>query len=867
MKFALLPAVLIFLLAFPASAADEATAKMPEAHFAIFDKYCLECHDSLTEEGGVNLDDLSFKIDSVASAELWQKVLNSLNSGEMPPEDEPQLSDKEKTGFLDDLSHELVAAREILSDSGGMITMRRLNRREYENTIYDLLGVRIDAEDLPADTNSDGFDTTGASLFFSSDQFEQYLKLAHNALDKTFLLSKEAPKVMSFERESEPSINKFFEKQSTKLKSNYDKAQEWRAVAKEKPPKAFGFIDENDVAFHERLYNQQYATYRQYLDRPESKTGILLYRLFNGAVLDTVNVSPKWPAGEYTLKVRVAALEGAPSHERFLEYGIKTANGRAGELDLLGCVEVTGTMADPQILEIPVTVEKTGSRSYGLRQRQHNNRDAARADFLKAQVKNKVGPPPALWIDRIEISGPHFETWPPRGVTDLFFKGREWWKRPDEDAYAREIIERFAARAFRIKEPSPAYLEKLYELYAKGKSDGKKLHEAIREPLATILASPGFLYLIEPVPASGEGRNSPSSTKREPKRKLTDPELAVRLSYFLWSSPPDKALYDVARAGELSDPAKLAAQTNRMLKDPRSDAFISSFAHQWLHMERLDFFQFDFRQFPEFDDSVKAAARQEVYETMRSVINERRPLKDLLKTDHVVVNNLLADYYGLEGVEGGEFRKVSLPADSPRGGLLGMAATMAMGSDGNRSSPVERGAWVMRKLLDDPPPPAPANVPQLSRLQGKLLSPRELQNAHMEEAQCAQCHRKIDPIGYGLENFDAAGKWRETMILTQAGRKKKAKLRKTIDIDAHGQLPGGAAFDDFAGLRDAIANQGSAFERGFIEALIEYALGRPYGFSDESLREKLLKRARAKNGEMREFILALVQSKPFRTKK
>lgn len=854
MKLAFASAVLFPLVCLSVFSADEPTAAVPEAHFAIFDKYCLECHDSLTEEGGVNLEDISFKIDTIASAELWQKILNSLNSGEMPPEDETQLSDEEKTQFLDDLSHEMVAAREILSDSGGMITMRRLNRREYENTIYDLLGVKVDAEDLPADTSSDGFDTTGASLFFSSDQFEQYLNLGRRALDETFLLSKVAPKLLSFKRESEPSINKFFEKISSKLKTDYDRGQEWRAVADTKTPKDFGFLDDNDVAFHERIYTQQYLTYRQYLNSPESKTGVLLYRLFNGAVVDTVDISKKWPAGDYVLKVRAAALENAPSHERFLEYGIKTANGRSGELDLLGCLEVTGTMDNPQILEIPVTVDKTGGRSFGLRQRQHNNRDASRSDFLKSQVKNKVGPPPSLWIDWVEITGPHFKEWPTRGVSEIFFKGREWWTQPDEDVYAREIIERFATRAFRIKTPSKSYLDKLFELYLARKSDGEKFHEAIREPLAAILASPGFLYLIEPVPG-------------QPKRELNDLELAVRLSYFLWSAPPDKALYEVARSGELSKPGKLAAQTNRMLKDPRSDAFISSFAHQWLHMERLDFFQFDFRQFPEFDDSVKAAARQEVYETVRAIINEQRPLRELLQSDHVVVNNLLADYYSLKEVQGSEFQKVSLPADSPRGGLLGMAAIMAMGSDGNRSSPVERGAWVMRTLLDDPPPPAPANVPQLSRLQGKLLSPRELQNAHMEEAQCAQCHRKIDPIGFGLENFDAAGKWRETMVLQQAGKKKRAKQKKIIAIDAHGQVPSGAAFEDFAGLRNSIANESSAFERGFTEALIEYALGRPYGFSDESLRERILKRARSKDGEMREFVHALVQSKPFRTKK
>jgi len=853
MKHVLFVSLFAPLLSVSVFAADGTSAAMPEAHFAIFEKYCLDCHDSLTEKGGVDLEELSFQIDTIASAELWQKVLNSLNSGEMPPEDKTQLSAEEKTVLLDDLSHELVAAREILSDSGGVITMRRLNRREYENTVYDLLGVRVESENLPGDENSDGFDTTGASLFFSSDQFEQYLNLAREAIDEAFMFAKKPPALLTSKRESEASMNALFEKISSKLRTNYDRAQEWRAVAEEKTPKEFGFIDENEVAFHERSYRQKYATFRQYLDRPESETGALLYRLFDGAVVDSLNVSPKWPAGQYVLKIRAAALEGAPSHERFLEYGIKDTNGRSGELELLGCVEVTGTIEKPQILEFPVTVAKSGSRHFGLRQRQHNNRDAARADFLKSQVKNQVGPPASLWIDWVEITGPHYQEWPPPGISEIFFKGKEWWTQPDEDVYAREIIERFATRAFRIKSPSESYLDKLFELYLAGKADGKKFQEAISEPLAAVLASPGFLYLIESVPGQS-------------KRELTDLELAVRLSYFLWSAPPDKALYEVARAGELKKPAKLAAQTNRMLKDPRSDAFISSFAHQWLDMNRLDFFQFDFRQFPEFDDSAKAAARQEVYETLRAVLNEQRPLSDLLKADHVFVNDLLADYYDLEGVRGSDFRKVSVPEDSPRGGILGMAAIMAMGSDGNHSSPVERGAWVMRKLLDDPPPPAPANVPQLSRLEGKLLSPRELLSAHMEEAQCAQCHRKIDPIGYGLENFDAAGKWRETITLKKVV-KNKVNQKKVIGIDTHGQLPSGDSFEDFAGLRDSIANESIAFERGFTEALIEYALGRPYGFSDESLRERILKRARAKDGEMREFVHALIQSKPFRTKK
>lgn len=844
---------LLLLTASFGFSADTPKAAMPDKHVAVFEKYCFECHDSLTEEGGVNLDDLGFGLDTIESAELWQKVLNSMNSGEMPPEDEPQVSDEEKEAFLEDLSKQIVLAREALSDSGGVMTMRRLNRREYENTVFDLLGVRVDAADLPDDANSGGFDTAGNSLFFSSDQFEQYLSLAHGALDEVFIFGNEPPKKLKFRRESETGKNKFYEKVSSKLKRDYDKAQEWRATQGTKEPKEFGFIDKNDVIFHERIYNQQYFTLRRNLENELSKSGALLEKHFKGAVIDPVDVSKKWPSGEYIIRAKVGALENAEAHQRFLEFG-QTGNGaRGGEMDVLEYRKIKGTVDQPELIEFRVSVTKTSGRSFGLRLRQHNNRDATRAEFLQFQNKNKVGPPPALWVDWVEVEGPIFEDWPPRGVSELFFKGTKWWTLPDQDLYAREMIERFATRAFRIKKPSEAFLEKLFALYKSERDAGKKFHEAIKEPLAVIMASPGFLYLLEPLPG-------------QEKRELTPMETAVRLSYFLWSSPPDEKLYELARSGELTKPGKLAMHANRMLGDPRADEFIASFAHQWLHMDRLDFFQFDFRKYPRFDESVKASARQEVYETIRSIITEKRPLADLLNSDHVVIDNLLANYYGLDGVKHDGFQKVKLPADSPRGGLLGMAAIHAMGSDGTRSSPVERGAWVLRYILDDAPPPAPPNVPQLSRLEGKLLGPREIINAHMEEAQCAQCHRKIDPIGFGLENFDAAGLWRESMTLTQVV-KKKVRKKKEIQIDTSGTLPDGAVFANYFEMRDQIAKQDDAFERGFAEALIEYGLGRPYGFSDESLRERILKRADAKNGEMREFIIALIQSKPFRTKK
>ncbi|MDZ4289969.1 MAG: DUF1588 domain-containing protein, partial [Prosthecobacter sp.] len=307
--------------------------------------------------------------------------------------------------------------------------------------------------------------------------------------------------------------------------------------------------------------------------------------------------------------------------------------------------------------------------------------------------------------------------------------------------------------------------------------------------------------------------------------------------------------------------AVLAAQVDRMIASEHSREFVSGFTHQWLGMDRLDFFQFDFKLHRAFDDSAKAAAREEVYQTFACLLRENLSLRRLLKSDFVIINGLLANYYGIDSISDDAFRKVPLPAGSPRGGLLGMAAVLAMGGNGEHTSPVERGAWVLRKLLHDPPPPAPPNVPQLARLDGKLLTTRERMLAHQEEPQCANCHRKIDPIGFGLENFDAAGKWR-----TEDTYERKGVGHKTWPIDAAASFHKGPAFRDYFELRDILATKSAPFARGFTEALIEYALGRPFGFSDDDLASHIVRQAAQKNFAMREFVHVLVASEAFQTK-
>lgn len=833
----------VFLVS-TAFAADAPKAIMPEVHFDFLNEYCLDCHDSVTEKGSVDLEALSFHIDDIQSAELWQKVLNVLNSGEMPPEDETQPAAGPKTQFLDDLSHQLVTARKILSDSGGLITMRRLNRREYENTIEELLGVAIDANELPKDASTGSFDTVGSALFFSSDQFEQYLKIGRRALE-TALSTPADLRPRSKLEESEVASNKTIQTRYDKLLDAKLRGDQWKES--DKSPTEFGFIDAARVKFEEGLYTSQSPGYLHYLSLPETKTGTVFFATWNGSLTDTITIPANAPPGKYIIRARVGGFEDAPAHRRFLEVGTVESGARPGELAIIDSQKITGTYEHPEIIEFPITVTPSSSRKIGVRERQHNNRDAARHTFKVARAQDLPMETPAVWIDWLEWEGPIQNEKLSRFHQTLFDRGPD---AVQSDEYAGEILRAFATRAFRTQTPSESFQEKLMSLYRNRRESGDDFKTALVEPMSVILASPAFLYLNEP-------------KQSEDKRELNDLELAVRLSYFLWSSPPDEELYDVARAGKLKNPMALEAQTNRMLQDPKAWEFISSFTSQWLHMDRLNFFQFNYELYPEFDDSAKDAARDEIFHTIETLIDENLSIENLLKSDFVVINDLLADYYGIEGVTGRHFRKVPVPADSPRGGLLGTAAVLAMGSDGERTSPVERGAWVMRKLLNDPPPPAPPNVPQLSRLAEEKLPARELQIAHMEEPQCAQCHRKIDPIGYGLENFDAAGKWRHKERILATSKKDSDVWAA---IDPSGTLPDETPFADYYELRDRIAERGDAFARGLTEALIAYGLGRPYGFTDYDLAQSILADAGSDDYQARSFIHALVQSEQFKLK-
>ena len=1102
--------------------AAEPTPGLPEKHFAFFEKYCLECHDSLTEKGKVNLEEIPFQVSTIERAELWQKVLNSMNSGEMPPEDEPQPENQEKADFIDALAQTMVTARKSLADSGGNITMRRLNRREYQNTIDYLTGVNVDASNLPSDGGSGTFDTVGASQFISSDQIEQYLKLGRSAIDELFerraTTGQEAAASTVTRVEPEKTINPDNEKQVANIEDEYARFTKWKKGVDEAAkspenqaliaeirktdrlighpnrfygyadrlkgmpdPKEFGFrdskkaaggdpeadrrnlayhkyyaslphrdrgsylklahgtgrliishkkkqlppgsytlrvaaaavegspagrhflevghpqrliesrnwglegrpisshqvtgtienpqvieiplevgadtikefaiqekqpntgnlkelwdahnafkkengyghppaiwidwvelegphasvptswkqrreveenanakvrgtyngyhkggfekatkflktrtpqkgiVDEQEAKFRIRAFEENGPTFRRYLEDPLTQTGsyLTIHNLNTEEYFalppehpsgwkETKHVVDSLPPGDYRLRFRIGTVKGSPADRHFVNLGSVPEKNQFNHLDTF---QITGSTDAPQIIEFPVSLTRDGPRKFALREKRDPKTDLAR--YRAARAKTGVGPVPALWVDWVEWEGPLNSS---NGTSSEL----DWWisseSDPDESSRARKILEQFAFRAFRGAAPEKDFIDRLSVIFAGRRKSGDEFDAAIRLPLSIILASPGFLYLNEPSDA-------------DERRQLTDRELAVRMAYFLWSAPPDQELLELAKQQKLSQPEIIRQQVDRLIADSRSGEFVSGFVHQWLDMERLDFFQFDTTLHREFDESTRAAARQEVYQSFAHLLRnpEEGHLGKLLKSDHVFVNGLLAGYYGIEGVTGDDFQKVALPADSPRGGLLGMAAIHAMGSDGIESSPVERGAWVLRHLLNDSPPPAPANVPQLSRLAEEPLTTREKLAAHMEEAQCASCHRKIDPIGFGLENFDAAGKWRKTE--THRIKSGKAwKKGKTWEIDAAGAFHGGPAFADYREMRDLIADREGDFARGFAEHLVEYALGRPFGFTDEDLANEIVDAAEGEDFDVSEFIQALVQSAPFQRK-
>ncbi|MBT4887210.1 MAG: DUF1587 domain-containing protein, partial [Planctomycetaceae bacterium] len=424
--------------------------RFPEKHQTFFTTHCFECHDTETQEGGVDLETLSFTIATIEQAERWQKVLNVLNSGEMPPEDSEQPDGNEKADFLDELAQTMVSARRSLADSGGRITMRRLNRREYQNTIEQLLGLQVDVSSLPADGGAGSFDTVGASQFISSDQIEQYLKLGRSAIDEAFERRAATGQVVkTFRLEPEDTVNV----RSRKIMAKQEKTQKryllWKAevdkvaflseneealaqirekfkiddlrnnlrlyqntgLLKRAPDATkFGFVDGNDASFSFRVYDRSYAYMKHYLELPNSDQGTYLKTTWGIQRIDLIPDPKNVPPGTYKLRIRSGTVKGSDSSRHFIEVGHPhridgQPAGFSGKP--LASYQVTGTEDNPEIIETTVVIGSNTPRELGIRERQpEDNKRFLRNEFSIDKQKNGYGTPPAIWVDWIELEGP-----------------------------------------------------------------------------------------------------------------------------------------------------------------------------------------------------------------------------------------------------------------------------------------------------------------------------------------------------------------------------------------------------------------------------------------------------------------------------
>ena len=416
--------------------------------------------------------------------------------------------------------------------------------------------------------------------------------------------------------------------------------------------------------------------------------------------------------------------------------------------------------------------------------------------------------------------------------------------RAEEPACAEKILAGLARRAYR-RPVTADDLQPLFALYRQGAESGG-FESGVRLALQRILVSPGFLFRMEFDPPQAP----PGSVQR-----ISNIELASRLSFFLWSTIPDDELLAIAERGELSKQSVLDAQVRRMLADPRSKALVTNFAGQWLFLRNIPRIQPDPASFPNFDENLRQALAQETELLIESTLREDRSVADLLDTDYTFVNERLAEHYGIEGIYGTEFRRVPI-TDPNRRGLLGQASILTVTSYPNRTAPTIRGKWVLEQLLGTPPPPPPANVPSLKDdASTKMLTMRQRMELHRANPTCAVCHRMMDPLGFSLENFDGLGRWRDS---TGSG---------TGPIDSSGVLPDGTKFDGPAGLRDVLVSKRDLFVETFTERLLTYALGRGVEPYDRPALRKITRVAAADNQRWSSIILGIVSSTPFQMRR
>ena len=748
------------------------------------------------------LDVLAADLDSgnvTAHAEKWEKVVRKLRVGAMPPLGMPRPDravEDSLAAFIETSLDRAAAA----APNPGQPVLHRLNRTEYANAIRDLLALDVDASDLlPTDDSSFGFDNIGSVLGVSPALIERYLLASAKVSRLAVGDPKIDPIVDTYRVRADLTQNEHIEglplgtRGGVLIHHNFPLDGDY--VIKVKLLKSTV-----DLLFGNNAQNQ------------------LLEIALNGARVQTLTINEKkeTPPAEKGQTVKQGGFD--PSAATKLSMSQPKDNVEAR-------IHVN---AGPQNVSVAFV-----KRSYGPSQ-----------DLMEPFERSTIDPsdPKGLpHVLSVSISGPFNAD----GSGDTPSRNRIFICHPasesDELPCAKKIINTLARRAYRHP-VSDADLETLLSFYQQGRNKGN-FENGIEMVLRRILSDPQFVYRFERDPA-GIAPDTPY--------RVSDLELASRLSFFLWSSIPDDELLDVAARGKLHDHAILERELRRMLADPRADSLVTNFAAQWLYLRNLRASAPDLESFPNFDDNLRQAFLRETELFFGSIIHEDRSVIDLLNANYTFVNERLAKHYGVPNVYGSEFRRISWPDDSPRRGLLGQGSILTVTSIATRTSPVQRGKWLLENVLGTPPNPPPANVPPLkeNKTGAKQLSVRERMEMHRKNEPCAGCHKVLDPLGFALDNFDAIGQWR---TVSESGEK----------IDASGVLADGTKVDGVSTLRAALLSRPNVFVGTMTEKLLTYALGRGLEYYDMPTVRAITRQAARNDYRFSSLILGIVESTPF----
>lgn len=842
--------LLAALLTFPASAAadesenhrsaagdgDSQVVKIAEFESQIqpfLSRYCLDCHSGEDPKGDRQFDSLDGRISNDNGLVDYQDIVDLLNLGEMPPADADQPPDRQRRRAIELLTK---ATNEFhrLRNHRGQVVLRRLNAREYRHTIRDLLHLDVSifdpTESFPRDRTSAHLDNVGDTLVTSGYLLAKYLDAAETVVSKA-LNPIEKPRVRTW------TFRDGFDQQP-EIDQVHRKTNRFR---------------------HMTLYDVVGA------DKPEGAYGPI-HAFAEGVPID----------GIYELRIKAEAVNRInPYDPEFLgtdpseplRLGIVPGDQTVGNLHLPQPNEPL--LAEIELEDRPrwYTVRLWLDRGITPRFTFQNGlmdvrnlwsrlikkyRDQFPEDIPKGIVAArfnaiKHGKLPQIHIHEIEIEGPHYESWPTASQQTLL--GEDWSRAVSGKlsiAELRNHLERFLRRAYRRPVASDE-VDRLMALVDARAKAGRNVLQAYGDGLKAVLCSPNFLYLD----SSTVSQSQPAD---QPVRKLNDYALASRLSYFLWSSMPDEVLFDLAEQGKLSDDEVLAVQVDRMLADPRSDAFINGFLDSWLTLRDLGSTppdRGDFREFYHYH--LGDAMRRETTLFTRHLIDQNLDLGNYLDSDFTFVNRALARMYGMpHEIEPGEFQRVDID-DPRRGGLLGQASVLTVTANGIDTSPVTRGVWLLENVLGTPPSPPPPDVEPLDPDTRGATTIRDQLQKHRQVSSCNDCHRKIDPIGFALENFDPIGRWRQ-------------RYDGKSEIDASGQLPSGDSFQDVVGFKQILSKKKPLFSRALAEKMLAYASGRQLEASDRPAVDKILEELESEGFGMRDLIHAVVQSEPFRSK-